>query len=110
MVTTTTIDQIAAELGYKKVGFIKIDIEGFEYFAFKGGQYLLRSEDAPDIIFEFVDWAEEKAGLKKGSAQEILKEYGYQLYVLEKHELIPLIGTVAKGGKSLFATKRQRPR
>ena len=31
---------------------------GFEYFAFKGAEKTLQHINAPDIIFEFLDYAE----------------------------------------------------
>jgi len=63
------------------VDFIKIDVEGYEYHVFKGAETTLSRPDAPDILFEFVDWAEEKAaGIAIGDAQRILKSYGYRIF------------------------------
>lgn len=106
MVESITIDNLLASMNISEVGMIKIDIEGFEYFAFMGGNKLLQSDHAPDIIFEFVDWAEEKANLSKGSAQELLLKYGYHLYSINKGVIKPLKGIFYKGGKELFASKR----
>jgi FkbM family methyltransferase len=106
MVDTITIDNLLHSQHISRVGMIKIDIEGFEYFAFLGGSKLLQSADAPDIVFEFVDWAEEKANLAKGSAQELLLKYGYHLYTMKKGVIKPMKGIFNSGGAELFASKR----
>lgn len=106
MVESITIDNLLASMNISKVGMIKIDIEGFEYFAFLGGSKLLQSPEAPDIVFEFVDWAEERANLARGSAQELLLKYGYQLYSMKKGIIKPLKGIFNNGGAELFASKR----
>lgn len=106
MVETVTIDNLLASMNIKEVGMVKIDIEGFEYFAFAGGSKLLQSPGAPDIVFEYVDWAEERANLDKGSAQELLLKYGYHLYSMNKGVIKPLKGIFNKGGAELFASKR----
>ena len=89
------------------VKFIKIDIEGFEYLAFKGAKKLLSGSAAPDILFEFVDWAEETTKkCKQGDAQKILINYGYKLWkVQEKGKLIPLNSIIERGSCMIFATK-----
>src|SRR5258706_3570244 len=80
-VATIQIDTLLIENNISMVDIIKIDIQGFEYYAFKGAWHLLQSPDAPDILFEFEDWAEgEASGLKAGFAQSLLKEYGYDIY------------------------------
>jgi FkbM family methyltransferase len=106
MVESITIDNLLASMNISRVGMIKIDIEGFEYFAFLGGSKLLQSPDAPDIVFEFVDWAEKDgAKLPKGSAQELLLKYGYHLYSMNKGIIKPLKGIFNSGGAELFASK-----
>lgn len=106
-VKTVTLDKIVEDAGVKKVDFIKIDIEGFEYFAFKGGAKLLSAPNAPDILFEFLDWAESHAkGLKPGDAQQLLLDYGYTLYKMGKSaDFIKLDGAIRAGSEMLFASK-----
>jgi FkbM family methyltransferase len=106
MVDTITIDNLL--VGQKnQVGMIKIDIEGFEYFAFLGGSKLLQPANAPDIVFEFVDWAEERANLQKGSAQELLLTWGYSIYDMEGNNgLVRVEKPLTRGSTLLFATKR----
>ena len=106
-VTTITLDTLVKEAGLPGVDIIKIDVEGYEYHVFQGGSALLSGPNAPDILFEFADWAEELAGLKKASAQMILKNYGYSLFEFdEKGGLHALEGIMPEGNAMLLATKR----
>ncbi len=106
-VETIQLDTLLANAGIQKVDLIKIDIEGYEYYAFKGGEKLLSAADAPDIFFEFIDWAEDLAkGVEKGSAQRLLKQFGYQLYTIENNKTVLLTDIVTKGGLMIYATKK----
>ena len=88
---------------------IKIDIEGFEYFAFMGGKQLLQGPNAPDILFEFVYWAEEKANLQKGSAQQVLLNWGYTLYnLVPGKQPMRLNNILTSGGAQILATRNPR--
>ena len=107
-VKTTTIDAIALSLN-ARVRLIKIDVEGFEYKAFCGGAEVLKNKDAPDILFEFVDWAEELAGEKIGSSQGVLMDYGYDLYTFLKGKIVERLShPLLKGGHLIFATKNKQ--
>jgi FkbM family methyltransferase len=108
-VPTIQIDTLLKKSNISKVDFIKIDIQGFEYYAFKGAAQLLQSPDAPDILFEFEDWAEREAsGLKAGFAQALLKEYGYEIYLLRKaDQLVRQNDIIVTGTHMLYATKKK---
>ncbi len=106
MVHTTTLTEIVSAVNISEIGLIKVDVEGHEYFVFLGGKEVLQLESAPDILFEFVDWAEKLAGLKEGAAQDLLKAYGYKLYLLKNGKLEkPMRETQKKGYAMIFATK-----
>lgn len=107
-VETITLDTLVAKNNILKVNFIKIDIEGYEYYAFKGGVLLLTSDTAPDILFEFVDWAEGLAkDLKPGDAQKLLIDYGYDLFIVSKMgKLTALTIPLTKGAAMIFASKK----
>ncbi len=106
-VETIKLDTLA-EKNDLKVDFIKIDIEGYEYYAFKGGETLLNADPSPDILFEFVDWAEGLAkDLKPGDAQKLLIQYGYNLFIVSKKgKMTPLSTPLTKGGAMIFASKK----
>ncbi len=104
-VGTITIDYLASSLK-SKISFIKIDIEGFEGLAFEGGEKLLKSDSAPNILFEFVDWAENLSGNEVGYSQKVLLGYGYKLFVFENGKLTrPILTPLEKGSHMIFATK-----
>ena len=106
-VKTIKIDSLLKELKIEKVDIIKIDVEGYEYHVFKGAIELLSREDAPDILLEFADWAEENAkGVTIGASQQILKEMGYRIYYFSEKGTMKETETILKRGFfMLFATK-----
>lgn len=107
MVKTTTVDQLMQQYNLATIDFMKVDIEGFEYLAFSGGQNLLQGNKAPDIVFEFVDWAEKNAGLSPGASQELLLSYGYSLYNIGRTgRLEPMKNKMESQSAMLFATKK----
>lgn len=105
-VKTKKIDTLLSEIQLTEVDVIKIDVEGFEYFVFKGAENLLQNIHAPIILFEFVDWAEKRAmGLKAGTAQQYLIEMGYQLYVIKNEKVVKIDTPFVSGGCNLIASK-----
>ncbi|RZJ53063.1 MAG: FkbM family methyltransferase [Flavobacterium sp.] len=89
----------------EQIDIIKIDVEGFELQVFQGGKHLLEKENAPIILFEFVDWAEKNAGNLTGSAQEYLISLEYQLYQLNNRKLVRIDAPLTNGSASLIAMK-----
>jgi FkbM family methyltransferase len=80
-----TLDQVLASHQVGRVSVMKVDVEGYEAHVFLGAAELLRSRPAPLIVFEFLDWAEERAFPgRRGWAQEILVDFGYKLWSLER--------------------------
>lgn len=107
-VRTKKIDTIVKELNFDRVNLIKIDVEGFEYFVFKGALELLNSSGAPVIIFEFVDWAEKQAmNLEPGSAQRFLIDLGYTLYEIQGNNLVRMEKPFNSGSYNLLASKNE---
>ena len=106
-IETAKVDTLLTIHQLEKIDLIKIDIEGYEYYAFKGAYSVLSPQDSPDIIFEFVDWAENLAkNLKAGDAQSLLFEYGYKLFVISKNGIKTQIYTpLLSGSLMIYATK-----
>lgn len=107
-VNTVRTDSLLKDLGIQKVDLIKIDVEGYEWHAFKGAETLLGGAGAPDIIFEFVDWAEEAAnGTTIGASQQFLRDMGYRIYYFKKSGTMEEVrGILKKGFFMLYATKK----
>lgn len=105
-VKRTTFAELMSRYNFDRIDVIKMDIEGFEYFAFKGGEQIFRSANAPLILFEFVSWAERHAGLQPGDAQKLLTSWGYNLYQLNLDGSLSLQDKIIEqGGAMIFATK-----
>jgi FkbM family methyltransferase len=111
-INTKTMDSFLDELQLGTIDFIKMDVEGFEYSVLKGADKLLGNDEAPDILFEFVDWAEAQANSgNTGKAQELLIKYGYELYCLcGNNNLLKLDSPIKDGAAMIFATKKQMNR
>jgi Methyltransferase FkbM domain len=104
-VTTISLNDLMDESSLP-IDFVKVDIEGFEALAFKGGGRLLSSAHAPNILFEFVDWAEKLSDQEPGSAQIELLNFGYHLYAFENGKIANRIDTpIISGACLIFATK-----
>lgn len=107
-VITMKVDSLLKDLQIEKVDLIKIDVEGYEYHVFKGAAALLGGPDAPDIIFEFVDWAERQAGnIKIGDSQLILRDMGYRIYAFSGKGIMKVVdGILQEGFHMLYASKK----
>ena len=111
-IETLTLDSLLIANNLNKVDFIKIDVEGYEYSIFKGGEKVLRSAQAPDILFEFLDWAESSTNIfKPGDAQKLLWEYGYHLYKVDELNNLIFINDncpIIVGSELIFASKKHK--
>jgi FkbM family methyltransferase len=106
-VQTIKVDTLVANEKLPRVDVIKIDVEGYEYQVFKGAERLLGGDDAPDILFEFEDWAEELAKLAPGSAQALLMKSGYKLFRMDANaRFYPQEQVLTSGSMMILATKR----
>ena len=75
---TTTLDDLFYYQGRKPIKLLKVDIEGFEFFAMKGAKKLLENR-----LFEYISIEMHPVQLKQlGQSEEMildfLKEYGYE--------------------------------
>lgn len=81
-VKATTLDIFARENNIDSIAVLKADVQGWEYYVFKGAEQLIRQKRIKNIFFEFEWWAEKNAGLPLGKAQAYLLENGYSLQTL----------------------------
>jgi len=106
-VPTITLDDAASELGIEQVDVIKVDVEGFELGVFQGAQRLLQQSQAPFIVFEFNDWAEDNGTTKPGDAQRFLRDLGYTTLPLDRWQRgeLKLEPVIVSGGENIVAFK-----
>jgi len=76
----------------KKIDFIKIDIEGFEFQAIKGMSELLKKLSTVKIMTEFNPYLLEKSEIEPEEYLELLKNLGFTIYNLDKKKkmIVPI--------------------
>ena len=100
-------------LAGQSVKVMKVDVEGYEAHVFMGGSGLLSRKPRPSIVFEFCDWAEERAFPgRRGWAQNILLDAGYRLWTLAAYTegKPPLDEPIRTGTVSIVAIPLERDR
>lgn len=60
-----------------RIAYIKIDVEGYEYFALEGASQILDVENQPIIQIELNDEALERAGTSRTETVNLLRSHGY---------------------------------
>jgi FkbM family methyltransferase len=81
---------------------IKVDVEGYELLVFKSLSNFIHLNKTT-FLFEFVDWAEDLAKFKKGSAQAYLLQQGYELTSFPTGG--PILKEVIFGSEMIFSQK-----
>lgn len=81
LVPTNTLDYLFLKI--QKIGFIKMDIEGSEFGALKGGKKLLE-KDHPIMIMEFHPPSIEEYGADPKEEYDFLKALGYSIRLIPK--------------------------
>lgn len=73
-----------------KIGFIKIDVQGYELPVIKGALHTI--EHTPDIAiaFEYTPYQSKELGFEPGEIFELLKERGFRFYLLSRRDLTQL--------------------
>ncbi|MDJ1175405.1 FkbM family methyltransferase [Roseofilum capinflatum] len=81
-VKCTTIDSYIHQNKVEEVDFLKIDIEGHEIDALKGGNLLFSSKNSPIIITEFNEQTQNYFGSTCKDLAEFLINRKYELYII----------------------------
>jgi len=76
------------QLGGRALRFLKIDVEGYEYFVLQGAGELLRR--CACLQLEYSPDSFEPAGLAAGALIELLRGAGLNASVFEQGELVPI--------------------
>lgn len=80
-VPVTTLDEYSDSNRVKKVGLVKVDVEGGELLVFKGGLALLR-RDHPIVVYEEFDRGYQHFGYSARDVRDYLTDIGYQLFAI----------------------------
>jgi FkbM family methyltransferase len=102
-VATETLDDFLGQTGIGKVDFFKIDIEGAESLAFAGARKLLSRPDAPLIVCEVGDPAQQLVGITELDLRKTLYGHGYDSYWLDGRKFGP--ETAVKGLQNIVFAK-----
>jgi len=106
--SSTEIDCIAVDdiIPDLKVNFIKIDIQGYEYFAFKGMSKILLNNHYLKILTEFYPYGINQSGVSSIEFIDLLRQQQFTPFICEAGELIPLkeaeIPTYANKEKDIY--------
>jgi FkbM family methyltransferase len=76
-INCATLDELFPSDGYSKIELLKIDIEGFEFFALKGAIDLLKRKAFKNIIVEFHPSQLKALGQSADEIYAFLDKYGY---------------------------------
>lgn len=91
LVNSISLDSFCNTREITKINWIKIDVQGFELYVFKGLQKLLLDKKVENILFEFEPWEEESAGFDIGTAKKYLLSLGYELFNISGEKLVDII-------------------
>lgn len=104
-VFTLNLDKFIVENNVKP-NFIKVDVEGYEKLIFESMKNFLAVSNDTQILFEFVDWAEELSKIfKPGDAQKYVQHLGYNLFEITSKSMTPFDKVKVKGTCNVLAKK-----
>ena len=93
-IASTTIDEIASKYQLKKIDLIKLDIEGAELAALKGGSRSIK-KFIPKIVLECNNYEYKKI-------YKFLKKFKYTSYLLTKNGFVKKINSITKSEANIF--------
>ncbi len=67
--------------GDEKIGFIKIDVQGYDYYAIKGAAGTISNSPSLVILGELWPYALKKAGIEPSDYPRLLEALGFSLRV-----------------------------
>lgn len=105
LVEVISLDEYIQKENISHVHLVKMDIEGSELDALKGGQLLFSKEDAPDIICEVNPFLLGLINLNSTALTRYLKNYGYHIYEIGSNSILdPDVAFTDL--KNLYCTKK----
>ena len=88
-VKCTTLDSLAKDVNVRNIDFLKIDVEGHEFFVLRGAKSLL-SEGAIDFIQIEFGHAARAARIYLHDIVKLMNQYSYRSYVIKANGFAPL--------------------
>jgi FkbM family methyltransferase len=88
LVEIITLDDFCREFNISFIDFIKIDVEGFEYFVLLGGKNIIQ-QSHPVVYLELYDHGLKKNGYSASALISLLFDMGYN-YILNAYTLSPI--------------------
>ncbi|MDP9002840.1 MAG: FkbM family methyltransferase [Myxococcota bacterium] len=85
-----TLDDYVASAGIRRVDLLKSDVEGAEWFLFRGGRALLSRDDSPVLLFEVNEDTAASLGHTCRDVKALLVEHGYEMFDYDGRRLAPV--------------------
>lgn len=79
-INLTTLDAVIEEMRSFKVDFMKMDTEGYEYFALQGARKTLASNPNMILMIECTELGTKRAGHTQQDVYDILNEFGFRCF------------------------------
>jgi len=89
-INAVSIDELIAEQRLSKVDIIKIDIQGYELFAFKAMMNVLKTNPYLKIITEYWPHGFKKAGNLAIELHKFFTDLGFKFSISEDNKVLPL--------------------
>ena len=82
------LDDFIQQKNLKQVRFVKIDIEGYEYFALQGAKIML--EEVELLMMEFAPGYMKKGNVNPKDVLALLQQFRFHPHVLDSQQLNPV--------------------
>ena len=83
----STLDDFIIENKILKVDFIKLDVDGYEYFVLKGGEKFLK-KNRPPIFMELAPYLYKENGYNENDIMDLILSFGYKFFNLRNNSKI----------------------
>lgn len=85
-ISLETLDNFQLTNNLKKVDFLKIDVEGYEYYVLKGAEQLLKKNPEIIILFECAEHLASRAGSTQTVVFSFLNKLGFEIVYWNEKE------------------------
>jgi FkbM family methyltransferase len=103
-VNVSTLDEVLKDVDKSKIKLVKIDVEGWEKFVLKGGEFFFNNY-SPIVMVEFADEYTFNAGYSVHEIYDTMVYYGYEWHTIKNGELIKEVKRLYYPYNNLIAIK-----